>query len=148
LAVGLIPGAKAEPFGVRADIAFGEVANGQQQHGELIFAQIAKHVTLVLLIIGPANEKVLAGSRDDLGVVTRRYGVKAEAHGPLEQQVELDVTVALNAGIGRLAGEVTFDKRRDNVALELFGVVEDVMVDPEGLGHSSRIFDVGDRTAT
>ena len=72
----------------------------QQQHGELVFSQVAEHVALVLLTIGSANKEVLAVSRDDLGVVPRRHGVKTEAGGSFEQQIELDVAIALDARIG------------------------------------------------
>jgi hypothetical protein len=124
------------------------VSYGQQQHGELIFTKVAKHVALVLLIIGPAYEEVLVVPPNDLGVMTGSDRIKAKTHRTLEQQIELDVSVALNAGIGRLASEVALNKGRNDVPLELFGVVKDVMVDPERLGNSSSIFDVGDRAAT
>ena len=90
---------------------------------------------------------MLAASLDDLGVMSGRDSVKAETCRSLEQEVELDVPVALDAGIGRLAGKVTLDEGRDHVTFELFGVVEDVVIDAERLGHSSRVVDVSDRAA-
>ena len=51
-------------------------------------------------------------------------------------------------GLGDWPAEMALDKGRDDVTLELFGVVEDVMIDAERLGDSSRVFDVRHRTAT
>ncbi len=77
----------------------------------------------------------------------RRHRVKAQSLGAIEEQVELDVTVALDAGIGRLSLEMTLDEGSDHVALELFGVVKDVVVNAQDLRHSTRVVDISDRTA-
>src|ERR1019366_3394393 len=75
-----------------------------------------------------------------------RHGVKAQTLRALEEQVELDMTVALDARVGRASRRVTGDEGRHDVTFELLGVVEDVMVDPEHLGDTARVVDVGDRT--
>ena len=50
-------------------------------------------------------------------------------------------------GLGDRPASVALDEGRHHVALELLGVVEDVVVDAEDLGHPARVVDVGDRAA-
>jgi len=42
---------------------------------------------------------------------------------------------------------VRLDEGRDDVALELFGVVEDVVIDAQHLRDATRVIHVGDRAA-
>ena len=62
-----------------------EVADGQEQHGELILAQVPQDVTLVLVAVRPTHEKVVAVTNLNLGVVAGRHCVKAQARGALEE---------------------------------------------------------------
>jgi hypothetical protein len=82
-----------------------------------------------------------------LGVVSGRHGVETQTLGTLEEQIELDVSIALDAWVGRLARDVSGDEGRHDVALEFLGVVENVVVDTECLGDATRVVDVGDRAA-
>jgi hypothetical protein len=110
--------------------------------------EISKDVTLILLIVGAAHEIVHVVSVEYLGVVTGRYGIEAESSSAFKQQIELDVAIALNAGIGRLTRGVALDERCDDEPFELFGVIKDVMVDAENLSHAARIVNVANRTAS
>jgi len=69
---------------------------------------------------------VAAVASDHLGVVTRRHGVETKSRRSLEEQVKLDVTVALDTGVRRLTGQMTFDEGSHHVTFELFGVIENV----------------------
>src|SRR5580692_12350869 len=71
--------------------------------------------------------------------------VEAETMRAFEQQVEFNVSVALDARIGRATGGVGLDEGRDDVALELLGVVEDVVIDAEHLGDAACVVHVRDR---
>ena len=62
---------------------------------------------------GPAARR----SGDDPGVVAGGQPLEAEALGPLEQPVELDVAVALDAGVGRAPRGVLGDVGIDDVAV-------------------------------
>lgn len=84
----------------------------------------------------------------DLGVMAGGDGVKTQSMRALEEQVELDVSIALDARIRRLPGHVGRHEGSHDVVVELLGVVEHVMVDAEHLGHASRVIHVGDRTAS
>jgi len=76
------------------------MARSQQQRGQLVFGEVAEHVTLVLLVVGAANEKVNPVAGHYPGVVAVAHRVEAESSGPLEEQVEFDVTVALDTRFG------------------------------------------------
>jgi len=108
----------------------------------VLLVEVAQDVALVFLVIGAANEKVLTVTGEHLRVMARRDGVKTEARSSLEQQIELDVSIAFNARIRRLPRRVSRDKGRHHVALELLGVVKDVVVDAEHLGDAARVVDV------
>jgi hypothetical protein len=62
--------------------------------------------------------------------MARGHGVKTQSRGSLEEKIKLDVTVALNAGVRRLASQMTLHERGHHVTFELFGVVEDVVIYP------------------
>ena len=99
LAIRLVPRAKSETLGLNADVGLFEVANGQEQHGQLLFSQIPQDVTLVLLVIRAAHQEVAAVTTFDLRVMPGRHGVESQASRAIEEQVELDVSIALDAGI-------------------------------------------------
>ena len=88
-------------------------------------------------------------SLDDIdpSMVAGRDGVEPEDVGPIEETIELQVTIALDARIGRDAPCVVGDVRIDHRALKVVGEVEDEMIDPELLRHATCIVDVAD-TAT
>jgi hypothetical protein len=113
----------------------------------LLFGEIAQNITLVFLLVCPSHEFVSCAAREDLGVMARRYGIKAETPSPLKQQVKLDVPIALDAWIRRRSFNVGAHEWLDHVVVELLGVVKDVVIDAENLGDASCVVNVGDRTA-
>src|SRR5271170_4624482 len=80
--------------------------------------------------------------------MTSRDCIEAQSRGSLKQKVELNVAVALDAGVGRAAGQVALDKRCHHVALELLGVVKDVVINAQYLGYAASVVDVSHRTAS
>jgi hypothetical protein len=129
---------------VLTNVALLHRANRQQEGRKLRLGQIAQDVTLVLLVVRATNEEVFAATFDDLGVVAGRHPVKTQPSRSIEEQVELDVAIALNTGIRGLALGVGRHERCDDVTFELVGVIEDVMINVEHLGNASRIIDVRD----
>jgi len=135
------------PIGVAAHLALGHGTDRQQQRRQLRLGQVPEHVALILLVVGPAHQEVGAVARTNLRVMTGRDGVETEPPGAFEEQVELDVAIALDTGVRRLSRGVSVNEGRDDVAFELLGVVEHVVIDAKYLGHATRVVDVGDRTA-
>jgi len=57
------------------------------------------------------------------------------------------VPVALDARVGRLARRVASDEGSDHVTLKLFGVIEDVVINTEGLRDAAGVIDIRHGTA-
>ncbi len=110
----------------------------------MLLVEVAQDVALILLVIGTANEKVLSVPGENLGVMTRRDRVKTEASRALKQQIELDVSIALDARVGRVSRRVPRNKRRHYVSLKLLGVVKDVVINAEHLSDATGIVNVRD----
>jgi hypothetical protein len=83
----------------------------------------------------------------DAGVVTGGQRVEAEPPGPLEEGPELDVPVALDTRVGCPPGGVLADVGLDHGVVEIVGEVEDMVGDPDLIGHPPGVVDVGHRTA-
>ena len=76
-----------------------------------------------------------------------RQGIEAEPKRAVEEAAELEVAVALDAGIRRSPECVRLDVGGDDPLLELLGEVEDVVVDPEPGRDPAGVVDVTDRAA-
>ena len=77
------------------------------------------------------------------GVVTRDQHLGIEIGKTVEEPVELDGPVALDARIGRAPRAVVPDEAVDHTITELVGVVEHVIRDVELRRHPSGVFGVG-----
>ena len=93
---------------------------------ELLVGEHAEHVGLVLRPVGGAVQFAVAVfGGDDAGVVAGHHGVEAEGEGTLEERGELDLFVAVHAGVGGSSGFVFGDEVVDHVFFEAFGEVPD-----------------------
>ena len=149
LAVGLRRRRQVERTGTGANLVFRELAHREQDPGKLADGEHRQHVGLVLgRVVAP--EQTRPARRPvacDAGVMPGRHGLEAEPHGTVEKPAELEVPVALDAGIRRPPERVRLDVGRDDSLLELLGEVEDVVVDPEPGRDSAGVVDVADRAA-
>ena len=73
--------------------------------------------------------------------------VETQRPRPLGQTVELEMPIAGDAWVGRLAPLVGGDVGIDDPAVEVLAEVEDVVLDPEPVRHPPGIVDVRHRTA-
>jgi hypothetical protein len=80
-------------------------------------------------------------------VVSGGHGVEADGQRPLEQAVELEVAVALDAGVRCAPDPVGLDVGLDHAAVEVVGEGPDVVDDAELLGDPAGVVDVADRAA-
>ncbi|CAN4050451.1 YgiT-type zinc finger protein, partial [Dysosmobacter welbionis] len=73
----------------------------QQQMGQLVLGQLIEEVRLVLPSIRAPQQLPAAGGRieADSGVMAGGHGVRALVQRPVQQGAELDLPVAVNAGI-------------------------------------------------
>ncbi len=84
----------------------------------------------------------------DVGVVAGGNRVEAEQIGALGQASELHRPIALDTRIRRDATSVRIDVRGNDVLVEVVAEVENEVIDPELLGDSAGIVDIGDRATT
>ena len=147
LAVRLGRGAEAQSGRFAPHLLLGEVADRKGAAGQLVLAQHGEHVRLVLQRVGPPTELEPAGCGRPAGVVTGGHGVEPEGHGPVEEPIEFEVAVALDAGVGGAAFGVARYIRRHHPRLEVVGEVEDVMDQSQLIGDPAGIVDVGNRAA-
>ncbi len=106
-------------------------------------------VGLVLAGVGAAGDPPPAiGVRHDASVVTGGDGIEAEGVGPPEEPVELQVAVALDAGVRGATGGVVGHIGRHDVLVEVIPEVEDVVLDAEATRNGASVVHVGHRAAT
>ena len=131
-----------------ADHGLGHVAHGEHGLGQV---PLIEHVDDIALILGgietpfESQDSIVLGS--DARMVARGDRIEAQNTGPLVQPVELEVSIALDARVGRDALCVVGDVRVDDIALEVVGEVEDDVVDAQLLRDAPSIVDIADAAA-
>jgi hypothetical protein len=93
-------------------------------------------------VVGSTLETEGIFDSDDFGVVPGSEGVVPEAPTTLQQDTELQVTVALDARIRGPATGVSCDVWGDDGRLESVREVEDVVIDPDLFGDPASVLDV------
>jgi hypothetical protein len=76
------------------------------------------------------------------------HGVEAQTGGPLQQPVELEMAVALDARVGGPALGMSPDVGLHHMFLEGGGEVEHVVDETQLVGHAPGVVDIGHRTAS
>ena len=148
LAVGLGRGAQAQGPGVAPHLGLGQLAHRQQAAGQLLTAQDRQDIGLVLgPVPAPHQSAPAPGRGDHAGVVARRHRVEAELAGPAQEAVELQVAVAVDAGVRRTPGGVGGHVGLHHPGVEVGREVEDVVGDAQLLGHAPGVVHVGHRAA-
>ena len=162
VAVRLVGDGQAAGGGLLADLVLGDAA--EREHGpvQLRAGQDGQHVGLVLgrvhaaqqAAAGPRRPGGLAGlgggggqGRDEAGVVAGADRVEAEGDGAVEDGRELDLLVAAQARVGRVAAGVLGDEVLDDVLVEPLGQVPDVERDADHVGGPAGVAGVLERAA-
>ena len=127
----------------------GQLADREERAGQLVLAEHGQHVGLVLRRVRAPAQPEAPGSPSR---TRRAWWPVATASKPsvaaaIEQPVELEMPVALDARVGRPPVGVAAHVGVDHVPLELGREVEDVVDDPELVGNPAGVLDVGDRAA-
>src|SRR5205085_7121749 len=81
-------------------LGLGQVTDRKQDTTELVLAQYRKDVGLVLGPVRTATKAPAPPLVHDARVVARGHGVEAQLDRPIEEAPELEVPVALDAGVG------------------------------------------------
>ena len=150
LTVGLRRRRQAQCRGTCTHLALCELADRKEHPGELPDREHRQHVGLVLgrVVSTEQSWQSVRSVVRDAGVMPGRHRLESEPHGTVEKPAELQVPVALYAGIRRTPEGMRLGIRRDDPLLELLCKIEDVMVDPQPCRHAPRVVDVADRATS
>ena len=117
--------------------------------GQLVLGQLIEEVRLVLPSIRAPQQLPAAGGRieADSGVMAGGHGVRALVQRPVQQGTELDLPVAVNAGIGCAAVGVGPHKPVHDPLAEQIAQVQHHMGNPHAGGHGAGCLDIIRRAA-
>jgi hypothetical protein len=142
LALGLVGGAQVEVGRDAPHLGLGHRPERQEQPVEQLRAEHVEDVGLVLGGIRPPPETGAGGGGDDPGVMAGGHRGEPQGIGPAQQPVELEVTVALDAGVGCATHRMVGHVGPHHVVLEVVAEVEHVVLDPEPVGDPAGVVDV------
>src|SRR5215467_10036962 len=133
------------------DLILGDAA--QREHGasKLITAKNCQHVRLILADINASNEPVAsvhAGDGLQAGVVTCANCIKAKGDCPVQDSSELDLLVAAQARVRRVAAGVLSNEVLDHISVEPLSHIPDVERDADDIGGSPGVARVLERATT
>ena len=149
LAVMLVRIDEAVLFGDFAHLRLVQAA--QREHGvrQLLLRERVEHVALVLQGVDRLTQQITAFGFiiADLRIVAGNNIVAAKLLRTHEELVKFQVAVAVDAGVWRSAVDVGIDKTVDNVVLEAFSKVENVIGHAEAGRYATCVGYVVDRAA-
>ena len=146
-AVGLVGHGEVVALGDGADLVLAQLADREAGHREGALAEGVEEVGLVLVGVEAAVQGGAAVDIRDARVVAGGEPVGAERFGLVEEAVELDVGVAVEAGVGRAAAAVLGDERLDDVLEKLALQIQRVVRDAEPVGDAAGVLDILDAAA-
>ena len=148
LAVGLGCGTQPAGAGLSAHLILGGIAEGKQQPRQLGLREHVQHVALILGGIGTAPDRSRpVDVRHDASVMTGSDELDTEHRRALQQAIELEMAIAFDTRVRRTALRMCIDIGGHDVTLEVVREVEHVMVNTELLRYTTRVVDIGHRTA-
>ena len=150
VAVRLVRDAEAAIGGFLADLVLGGVAEREHGPPQLLTGQHGQHVRLVLSGVDAAHKPRqlrCSGNRLEPRVMASADRVEAERHRPVEHSRELDLLVAAQARIRRVAARVLVDEVLDDILVEPVGHVPDVERNADDVRGPARVAGVFERAA-
>ncbi len=146
LALRLRRRAQAERTRPLPHLALGQRTDREDDATQDVPVEHVQHVALVLgRVRRPSQARSAVRAGDDPAVVARGDGVEAQCGGPVHQAVELEVAIALDAGVRGQTGSVVADVGLHDVTGEVVTEVEHQVLDVELLRDAPGIVDVADR---
>lgn len=111
---------------------------------ELALRHLVEHIALILVRVHAAQEQVTARRRveADAGIVPGGNIVEAVVERPVEHRAELQLAVAVQAGVRGAARAVFRDKMPHDLAAEKVAQVEHLMGDAHLRGDARGLLDV------
>ena len=124
-----------------AGVALGHVAEREEGAGELFLFEREEEVALVFARVFAFLEEEAVGTLFDAGKVAGGNVLGAKLSGAADECAEFEFFVAHDARVGRAASFVFFGEVVDDLLLEIFGFVDQVIGDAEFVGDGAGIHD-------
>ncbi len=149
VAVGLVGHSQPAAGRLGTHLVLGAVTEREHGPAQLIAGQHGQHVGLVLGHVDAAHQPRRTPRPGGLepGMMAGADGVETKRHGPVEDGSELDLLVAPQARIGRVAARVLRDEVVDDIGGEALGQVPYVEGDAYHVGGAPGVPGILERAA-
>ncbi len=142
LTVRLVRVVKALRLGDLPHLRFAERAERKARVRELRLRERIEDVALVLALVQRFFQKPAPVFAFDAGVVAGHDRAAADQLRAFVKTLELQVAVAVDAGVRRRTALVGGNEAVDDLMSEVAGKVEYIVRNAEPLGHAARVLDV------
>ena len=143
LGIGLVSHGKIGFLRNPAHFFFGIFSQGHEGSCKLLLCELIEHVGLVFgCIVGFFDGISAVFQLQDMGIVARGYIVRPHDFCGVEHSLPLQISVALDAGIGGLASQITLHKGVNDFLGKLCKAVEWIKADSQCVGDSARVINL------
>ena len=143
LGIGLVCHGQAGLLRDLSDLVFAVGAQGHESGCKLFLAELVEHIGLVLGgEIRPLDGVSAVFQPNDVGIVACSDIIRLHDFGSVEHFVPLQITIALNTGIGSLSVEIALYKRLHDRLGKIADTVERIKTDAQSIGYPARIIDL------
>ena len=148
LTVVLVRVAEAMRLGNGARLGLVQTAERKARVRELLLREPGKHIALILRRVHGLFERV-APVRQllDAGIVPGRQHVAPERAGACLQQAELQIPVAVQAGVRRRPVLIGRGKARHDLLTKRILIIKDIVRHAQRIGHAAGILHIVERAA-
>ena len=124
-------------------LALAQPAERKRQPRQLLLTKVTQHIALILCLICRLFEvKAPASVLLDAGVMPGREPVAVQLLRPVQQPVEFEIAVAVDAGVWRPSGEIARGKRRHHLRGKGILKIEHIKRDAEPPCHGAGVLGI------
>ena len=123
LALGLVGDRQLRQSRQSPGLLLGRLAQGELEPREHVLGYGPEHVGLVLVPVRTASDEGPAAQPNETRVVPGGHGIETALVGQPDQRRKT-ARIAGHAGVGRLAGQIALDERRDDLRREVVREVQ------------------------
>ena len=132
-----------------AHFALVQTTQRQADMSQLLLREVVEHIALVFVLVQTLFEQPAARGLVLLhpGIMARDHMIQSVRFCPAKQVIELHISVAVDAGIGRTAGLVDPDEFVDDLFLKVCRKIQHLVGNIHRIGHLGGVLNVPLRAA-
>ena len=136
-------------LGDGAHFALVQTTQRQADMSQLLLREVVEHIALVFVLVQTLFEQPAARGLVLLhpGIMARDHMIQPVRFCPAKQVIELHISVAVDAGIGRTAGLVDPDEFVDDLFLKVCRKIQHLVGNIHRIGHLGGVLNVPLRAA-